>query len=267
MKTYFSQNRDFPQITPQGSRSSAADASEKALTVSELNEYIKMLLDGQPMLKRLYVKGEISNFKAYPSGHWYFTVKDDSSLIKAVMFRSNAQKLRFVPENGMKVLIRGSVSVFTRDGQYQLYADDISPDGVGALYAAFEQLREKLSREGLFDEAKKKPLPRFPSRIGIVTSPTGAAVRDMINVTGRRCPSAELVIYPSAVQGAEAVPQLISGVKYFSSTRSVDVIIIGRGGGSLEDLWAFNDEGLARVIAASEIPVISAVGHETDFTI
>lgn len=226
-----------------------------------------MLLDGQPMLKRLYVKGEISNFKAYPSGHWYFTVKDDSSLIKAVMFRSNAQKHRFVPENGMKVLIRGSVSVFTRDGQYQLYADDISPDGVGALYAAFEQLREKLLREGLFDEAKKKPLPRFPSRIGIVTSPTGAAVRDMINVTGRRCPSAELVIYPSAVQGAEAVPQLISGVKYFSSTRSVDVIIIGRGGGSLEDLWAFNDEGLARVIAASEIPVISAVGHETDFTI
>lgn len=226
-----------------------------------------MLLDGQPMLKKLYVRGEISNFKAHPSGHWYFTVKDDSSLIKAVMFRSYAQKLRFIPENGMKVLIRGSVSVYTGGGQYQLYADDISPDGIGALYAAFEQLKEKLSREGLFDPARKRPLPAFPERVGVITSPTGAAVRDIINIAGRRCPSAELVIYPAAVQGSEAVPQLISGINYFSSTRSVDVVIIGRGGGSLEDLWAFNDEGLARAVADSEVPVISAVGHETDFTI
>lgn len=227
-----------------------------------------MLLDGQPMLKKLYVKGEISNFKAHQSsGHWYFTVKDERSLIKAVMFRSNAQKLRFVPEDGMKVIVRGSVSVYTGNGQYQLYADDISPDGVGVLYAAYEQLKERLAREGLFDAARKKPLPVFPERVGIITSPTGAAVRDIINIARRRCPAIELVIYPAAVQGAEAVPQLISGINYFSESRSVDVVIIGRGGGSLEDLWAFNDENLARAVAASGVPVISAVGHETDFTI
>lgn len=237
------------------------------VTVSQLNEYIKMLLDSQPTLHRIYVRGEISNFKEYSSGHMYFTLKDEDSLIRAVMFRGHAARLKFRPENGMKVVICGNVSVYPRDGQYQLYAESIDPDGVGALYLAFEQLKAKLAEEGLFDESYKQPLPAFPSRVGIVTSPSGAAVKDMINVAGRRYPSAELVIYPSAVQGSEAVPQLISGINYFSNTRSVDVVIIGRGGGSLEDLWAFNNEQLARAISACRVPVISAVGHETDFTI
>ena len=237
------------------------------VTVSQLNEYIKMLLDSQPTLHRIYVRGEISNFKEYSSGHMYFTLKDEDSLIRAVMFRGHAARLKFRPENGMKVVICGNVSVYPRDGQYQLYAESIDPDGVGALYLAFEQLKAKLAEEGLFDESYKQPLPAFPSRVGIVTSPSGAAVKDMINVAGRRYPSAELVIYPSAVQGSEAVPQLISGINYFSDTRSVDVVIIGRGGGSLEDLWAFNNEQLARAIFACRVPVISAVGHETDFTI
>ena len=226
-----------------------------------------MLLDSQPTLHRIYVRGEISNFKEYSSGHMYFTLKDEDSLIRAVMFRGHAARLKFRPENGMKVVICGNVSVYPRDGQYQLYAESIDPDGVGALYLAFEQLKAKLAEEGLFDESYKQPLPAFPSRVGIVTSPSGAAVKDMINVAGRRYPSAELVIYPSAVQGSEAVPQLISGINYFSDTRSVDVVIIGRGGGSLEDLWAFNNEQLARAIFACRVPVISAVGHETDFTI
>ena len=226
-----------------------------------------MLLDSQPTLHRIYVRGEISNFKEYSSGHMYFTLKDEDSLIRAVMFRGHAARLKFRPENGMKVVICGNVSVYPRDGQYQLYAESIDPDGVGALYLAFEQLKAKLAEEGLFDESYKQPLPAFPSRVGIVTSPSGAAVKDMINVAGRRYPSAELVIYPSAVHGSEAVPQLISGINYFSDTRSVDVVIIGRGGGSLEDLWAFNNEQLARAIFACRVPVISAVGHETDFTI
>ncbi len=219
------------------------------------------------MLRGLYVRGEISNFKAYPSGHYYFTVKDESSLLRAVMFRSNAQRLGFLPENGMKVTVHGSVSVYPRDGQYQLYADGIEPDGIGALYTAYEQLKAKLAAEGLFDPARKRPLPRFPLRVGVITSPSGAAIRDVINVTGRRFPLAELVIYPAAVQGFEAVPQLIAGVEYFNLRDRADLLIIGRGGGSLEDLWAFNNEDLARAIAASHIPVISAVGHETDFTI
>ncbi len=237
------------------------------VTVSQLNEYIKMLLDSQPALRRVYVRGEISNFKEYSSGHMYFTLKDEASLIRTVMFRGYAGRLKFRPENGMRVIICGNVSVYPRDGQYQLYAEEIDPDGVGALYIAYEQLKAKLEAEGLFDESKKRPLPGFPMRIGIVTSPSGAAVRDMINVTKRRCPMTELVIYPSAVQGSEAPPQLIAGIRYFSQTQSVDLIIIGRGGGSLEDLWAFNNEQLAREIAASSVPVISAVGHETDFTI
>ena len=237
------------------------------VTVSQLNEYIKMLLDSQPTLRRIYVRGEISNFKEYSSGHMYFTLKDEESLIRAVMFRGHAAKLKFRPENGMKVVICGNVSVYPRDGQYQLYAESIEPDGVGALYLAFEQLKAKLSDEGLFSESHKRSLPAFPSRIGIVTSPSGAAVKDMINVAERRYPLAEIIIYPSAVQGSEAVPQLISGINYFSETQSVDVIIIGRGGGSIEDLWAFNNEQLARAIFACRVPVISAVGHETDFTI
>ncbi|MBE6550202.1 MAG: exodeoxyribonuclease VII large subunit [Ruminococcaceae bacterium] len=241
---------------------------KNALTVTQLNEYIKMMFDSQPTLNRLLVRGEISNFVNHRSGHFYFTLKDEGSLIKAVMFKSSAMKINFQPENGMRVVARGKVSVFPRDGQYQLYADDMELDGIGALYVAFEQLKNKLAAEGLFDESRKKPLPRFPSKIGIITSPTGAAIRDMINVTGRRYPMAEITIYPALVQGSDAPRSLAAGIRYFNNSENhPDVIIIGRGGGSIEDLWAFNNEQLARFIANSEIPVISAVGHETDFTI
>ncbi len=239
-----------------------------AVTVTELNEYVKMLIDKAPPLTDVYVKGEISNFKNhYGTGHFYFTLKDDGGLIRSVMFRSSAGKLKFMPEDGMKVVAHGRVSAFVRDGQYQLYVDSMEPDGVGALYIAFEQLKRKLEAEGLFDPARKKKLPKIPTRVGIITSATGAAVRDMINVAGRRFPYAKLLLYPALVQGPDAPPQLIAGVRYFNENDAADVIILGRGGGSLEDLWAFNDEGLARTVAASRIPVISAVGHETDFTI
>lgn len=239
-----------------------------AVTVSELNEFVKGLIDGTPPLTDVYVKGEISNFKNhYGTGHFYFTLKDDGSLIRSVMFRSSASKLRFMPEDGMKVIAHGRVSAFVRDGQYQLYADSLEPDGVGALYIAYEQLKKKLEAEGLFDPARKKRLPKIPTRVGIITSATGAAVRDMIHVAGRRFPYAKLILYPSLVQGPDAPAQLIAGVRYFNDASAADVIIIGRGGGSFEDLWAFNDETLARTVAASRIPVISAVGHETDFTI
>ena len=197
----------------------------------------------------------------------YFTIKDESSLIRAVMFRSAAAKLRFAPENGLKIIASGRVSAFVRDGSYQVYVDSLQPDGVGELTIAYEQLKKKLQAEGLFDPAKKKKIPRYPSRVGVITSPTGAAVRDIVNVLSRRFPYAKMVLYPTLVQGAEAAPQLISGLRYFNDTRSADVIIIGRGGGSIEDLWAFNSEELAREVYASEIPVISAVGHEIDFTI
>ena len=243
-------------------------AENVVLTVTELNEYIKRLIDATPGLAGVYVKGEISNFtNHYKTGHFYFTLKDQGSLIKAVMFKSSASRLKFVPENGMKVIIFGRVSAYVRDGQYQLYAENMEPDGVGALYIAYEQLKRKLEAEGLFSEYLKRPLPKIPSRIGIITSPTGAAIRDMINITGRRFPYAELVLFPSLVQGEGAAAQLIQGIEYFSQRGSVDVVIIGRGGGSIEDLWAFNDENLARAIRKCNIPVISAVGHETDFTI
>ncbi len=239
-----------------------------ALSVTQLNEFIKNLIDNTAQLNHVYVKGEISNFKNhYGTGHFYFTLKDDGGLIRAVMFRSSASKLKFMPENGMRVVVHGRVSAFVRDGQYQLYADSMEPDGVGALYIAYEQLKKRLESEGLFDPARKKPLPKIPTRVGIITSATGAAVRDMIHVAGRRFPFAKLILYPSLVQGPGAAAQLIEGVQYFNRTASVDVIILGRGGGSIEDLWAFNDEALARTVAASRIPVISAVGHETDFTI
>ena len=239
-----------------------------AVSVTQLNEFVKSLIDGSDRLSNLYVKGEISNFKNhYGTGHYYFTLKDDGGLIRAVMFRSSAAKLKFMPENGMKVVVHGRVSAFVRDGQYQLYADSMEPDGVGALYIAYEQLKKRLESEGLFAPERKKPLPKIPTRVGIITSATGAAVRDMIHVAGRRFPFAKLILYPSLVQGPGASAQLIEGVKYFNRTASADVIIIGRGGGSIEDLWAFNDEQLARTVAASQIPVISAVGHETDFTI
>ena len=240
---------------------------KQAMSVSEVNEYIRMLMDGDRVLGNLLVRGEISNFKYYPSGHLYFTLKDDEGQIKSVMFRSYAQRLAFRAEDGMKVIARGRVSVYSQNGQYQLYVDDLQPDGAGALALQFEQLKRKLEAEGLFDPARKKPLPRFPRRIGVITSPSGAAVHDVKNVLGRRFPAAEMILFPSAVQGAEAPEQLRAGVTFFGETGICDVIIIGRGGGSAEDLWAFNDEALARQIAACPIPVISAVGHESDFTI
>ena len=237
------------------------------LTVTQVNEYIKMLLDGDELLGNILVKGEISNFTNHRTGHFYFSLKDETGIIRAVMFRSYAQNLSFLPENGMKVIVHGRISSFVRDGQYQMYVDDIQPDGVGALYIAFEQLKNKLESQGLFAPERKKALPRIPKRIGIVTSPTGAAIRDMLNILSRRFPYTEVVLYPSLVQGPGASAQIIEGVKYFNETKSADVIIVGRGGGSIEDLWAFNDERLALCVASSEIPVISAVGHETDFTI
>ena len=248
--------------------SAPAARGDGAVTVTQLNEYIKAKIDGDGFLSRVSVKGEISNFtNHYKTGHFYFTIKDETSLIRAVMFRGNTAKLRFVPENGMKIVARGRVSAFVRDGQYQLYCDSMEPDGIGALYFAFEQLKKKLATEGLFDEARKRPLPKIPTRIGVITSPTGAAIRDIINILGRRFPYAKVILYPALVQGAEAAPSLIAGMRHFMDARDVDVIIIGRGGGSIEDLWAFNSEELARTIAACPIPVISAVGHETDFTI
>lgn len=241
---------------------------KRIITVSELNEYIKMVLENDELLMRVFIKGEISNFtNHYKTGHFYFSLKDEGGAVRAVMFRGSASKLKFVPENGMRVVVGGRVGVFPRDGQYQVYAETMEPDGVGALYVAYEQLKAKLEKEGLFDAAKKKPLPKIPTRIGIITSPTGAAIRDIINILGRRFPLAKAVLYPALVQGEGAAPDLVRGIDYFNSAGNVDVIIIGRGGGSLEDLWAFNDETLARRVAASKIPVISAVGHETDFTL
>ena len=237
------------------------------LTVTELNQYVKDLIDVNPPLSDIFIKGEISNFKAHTSGHFYFTLKDADSALKSVMFRSSAQKMEFMPENGMKVIAHGRISAFVRDGAYQLYADSMEPDGVGALYIAFEQLKRKLENEGLFAPERKKPLPKIPSVVGIVTSPTGAAVRDIINICRRRFPYAKLVLYPALVQGPDAPASVAQGIAYFNETRSADVLIVGRGGGSVEDLWAFNTELVARAAAASEIPLISAVGHETDFTI
>ncbi|MBO5092204.1 MAG: exodeoxyribonuclease VII large subunit [Clostridia bacterium] len=236
-------------------------------TVAQVNEYVKCLIEEEMLLQDIYVCGEVSNFKKHSSGHFYFTLKDSSSEIRAVMFRSYAQKVKFNIENGLKVIVRARVGVFESAGMYQLYVNTMQPEGMGALHLAFEQLKSKLLKEGLFDEAHKRPIPKFPKRIGIITSPTGAAVRDIINIATRRYNLASLILFPSLVQGEEAAGQLISGIDYFNITESVDVIIIGRGGGSIEDLWAFNDEYLARAIYNSKIPVISAVGHEIDFTI
>ena len=237
------------------------------ISVTELNLYIKAKLDGDPLLSGLLVRGEISNFKRYSSGHCYFTLKDAGGAVRAVMFNSSAQRLKFDPTDGMRVIAGGRASVYERDGQYQLYITSLEPEGVGALHLAYEQLKEKLAGEGLFDESIKKPVPRYPKRIGVITSPTGAAVRDIINIAGRRFPLAEICVYPAVVQGEGSVPTLLAGLEYFGFTSPADVIIIGRGGGSIEDLWSFNSEELARKIRPSPVPVISAVGHETDFTI
>lgn len=236
-------------------------------TVSQLNKFIKQVLDGAAILNNIWIKGEISNFKLHYSGHCYLTLKDEGGVLKAVMFKSSASKLSFTPENGMKVLARGRVSVYERDGSYQLYIDEMQPDGVGALHIAYEQLKAKLEAEGLFDAKYKKPLPQYPSKIGVITATTGAAIRDIINVLSRRYPCAKIIIYPSLVQGEGASAGICEGIKYFNDTSGADVLIVGRGGGSIEDLWAFNEEATVRAIFASEIPVISAVGHETDFTI
>lgn len=243
--------------------------SQLILSVSQLNTYIKSVLDGDSALNCVYLCGEISNFtNHYRTGHLYFSLKDSTATVRAVMFKGNAARLKFMPEDGMRVIVRGRVSVFEAMGQYQLYVDDMQPDGAGALSVAFEQLKNKLAKEGLFDAARKKPIPKYPQRIGVITSPTGAAVQDILNILGRRFPLAEIVFAPVTVQGSDAASELTDAVRRFNLLEnSADVLIIGRGGGSTEDLWAFNDEALARTIAESKIPVISAVGHETDFTI
>ena len=246
--------------------SSAAKPS--AMSVSQLNNYVKDLLDDDRMLSDTEVVGEISNFKHYLSGgHMYFTLKDEKASVAAVMYKNANQYLSFLPSDGMKVKVRGSVSVYPQSGKYQIYVREMLPDGEGALYKQYELLKAKLFSDGLFDEAHKKALPRIPMKVGIITSKFGAALQDMINVSKRRFPIAELHVFPSAVQGISAHEELIRGIKYFNETASVDVIIIGRGGGSIEDLWAFNNEALAREIFNCTIPVVSAVGHETDFTI
>lgn len=242
--------------------------AHQAVTVSQLNKYLKHKLDSDEKLFGIWVKGEISNFTNHVrTGHLYMSLKDAGGVIKAIMFASNKAKLAFEPEDGMNVICRGRVSVYEQGGSYQLYIEEMIPDGVGALYIAYEQLKKKFEAEGLFDQAHKKRIPKLPYSVGVITSPTGAAVRDIINVITRRFPLAEIILYPALVQGENAAASLIEAVKYFDETKSASVIIIGRGGGSIEDLWAFNDEGLARTIYDCSIPVISAVGHETDFTI
>jgi len=241
--------------------------SPTVFSVTELNNYVKRILDNDENLKNVFVTGEISNFKNHYSGHMYMTIKDEGGAIKAVMFSSYASRLKFVPENGMKVIIFGSVSLYNKDGSYQLYITDMQPDGVGALNLAYEQLKEKLQNEGLFSTEHKKPIPQFPEKIGVMTAPDGAAVRDIFSVLKRRYPVAEIVFCPVAVQGASAAPEIAKAIKLFNEQNAADVLIVGRGGGSLEDLWAFNEEIVARAIFQSQIPVISAVGHETDFTI
>ncbi len=236
-------------------------------SVSQLNSYVKGILDKDENLAHVFVTGEISNFKAHYSGHLYMTVKDETASLKAVMFVGNANKLRFTPENGMKILAFGTVSLFPRDGSYQLYINDMQPDGVGALNIAFEQLKKKLEAEGLFKSEFKKPIPKFPQRVGVVTSSTGAAVQDIFNVLNRRFPVAEVVLRPCQVQGDGAAEDIAKAIYEFNEINGADVLIVGRGGGSIEDLWAFNEEIVARAVFESTIPVISAVGHETDYTI
>ena len=236
------------------------------VTVTQLNEYVKSLLGVDPLLRGLSLRGEISNFKRHSSGHLYFSLKDAQSVIRCVMFRQNAFSLRFAPRDGMQVVLRGYVSVYTRDGQYQFYCEGMQADGVGALYQQFERNKARFAEEGLFDEAHKKPLPLLSKRIGVVTSPTGAVIRDIIRVSHRRNPSVDILLYPCKVQGEGAAESICAGIRALNA-QDVDVIIVGRGGGSLEDLWAFNEESVVRAVYASRIPIISAVGHETDFAL
>ena len=240
---------------------------QKVLSITQINEYIRSQMDGDPLLGSVAVRGEISNYKMYPSGHHYFTLKDENSALKCVMFKGNAIRLRFRPENGMKVIAMGRVSVYPRDGAYQLYVTAMAMDGVGDLYAAFEALKKKLNMEGLFDPAHKKPIPRYPGTIGIVTSSAGAAVHDMLRILNHRYPLTEVKLLPVRVQGAEAPGEIAAAIRYANYYQLADLLIVGRGGGSIEDLWAFNDELVAHAIYESRIPVISAVGHEPDVTI
>ena len=235
--------------------------------VTEVNNLVKLLLDGEPMLQNVAVRGELSNYKIYPSGHHYFTLKDSEGALRCVMFKGQAGRLRFRPENGMKVVVTGRITVFPRDGAYQLYCNTLTPEGVGDLAVAFDQLKAKLYAEGLFDPAHKKPLPEYPQRIAVITSSAGAAVHDMIRILRRRYPLAKVILLPVRVQGAEAPPEIVGAIRYANRWDIGDVIITGRGVGSMEDLWAFNDERVARAIYDSRIPVISAVGHEPDVTI
>lgn len=240
---------------------------DKVYTVSQINKYVKMLFDKDVFLNNITLTGEITNFKAHYTGHFYFTLKDDTSTIKCVMFKSAASLVKFKPQDGMKVVITGQVSVFERDGAYQIYCRTMKPEGLGDLYLAYEQLKKKLELEGLFKQEYKKKIPFLPNRVGIITSKTGAVIRDIINVSTRRYDKVNLLVYPAAVQGVNVSSTVISGIKTFNKLQNVDVIIIARGGGSFEDLFGFNDEALAREIFASKIPIVSAVGHETDFTI
>ena len=240
----------------------------KVISVGQLNRYVKSVLENDSNLAAVYIGGEISNFTHhYKSGHLYLTLKDDTAAVKAVMFKGHASKLAFRPEDGMKVIVRARVSLYEATGSFQIYIEEMQPDGVGALQIAFEQLKKKLAAEGLFDESRKRPLPPYPTRVGVITSPTGAAVRDVLNVLGRRYPLAQVVFCPVLVQGDGAAPSIVDAIRRFNAAHAADVLIVGRGGGSIEDLWAFNEEIVARAVAASTIPVISAVGHETDFTI
>lgn len=239
----------------------------QAISVTQMNLYIKELMNRDDILTDVLIKGELSNFKAHSSGHMYMSLKDEGGVMRAVMFRSSASKLKFKPQNGMKVVAHGRITVYERDGQYQLYIDDMQQEGIGDLYVAFEELKNKLSREGLFDPEHKKPLPKYPRKVGVVTAPTGAAIRDIINVLTRRFSYSDVVLYPVLVQGENSARSIVEAIRYFNDTKSADVLIVGRGGGSIEDLWSFNEEIVAREIYQSEIPIVSAVGHEIDFTI
>lgn len=243
-------------------------STQQYLTIHALTKYIKRKFDADPHMQNIYVKGEISNFKEHTSGHMYFTLKDETARILAVMFSRANRNLKFTPENGMKVLIRGHITVYETSGQYQIYVNDMQPDGIGDLFLAYEQLKEKLEKEGLFLAEHKKSLPKYPHKIGVITSPTGAAIRDVISTIQRRYPLGNIIIFPALVQGEQAAPSIVRAIEAAHSSKSkVDVLIVGRGGGSIEELWAFNEEIVARAIYGAKIPIISAVGHETDFTI
>ena len=241
--------------------------SQQVLSITQINEYIRSKMDSDALLNGVAVRGEISNYKVYPSGHHYFTLKDEGAALKCVMFKGNAMRLRFRPDNGMKVIAMGKISVYPRDGAYQLYCTAMAMDGIGDLYAAFEQLKKKLEAQGLFDPSHKKPLPKYPGTIGIVTSSAGAAVHDMLRILRKRYPLARVRLLPVRVQGVEAPDEIAGAIRYANMHRLADLLIVGRGGGSIEDLWAFNDERVAHAIYQSDIPVISAVGHEPDVTI